>query len=379
MRADQVHDSLGHGVTGLYTVKVASTDQMLPALEADWNRLSRASEHPNVFTTYGWFQAWIRRFIEERSGSRVRPHVLVLKEGNAVAGIAPLIRRISSRLGFKVRKLEFATSSSDYNDLIVGRDQADLTTAAVDFLARSADQWELLDLRDLRGEGDAIARIEQALLRAGLHYRLFAEAERCLYFPIVAPWSETMKKKNLRFARRAFCGFREGPGEGWRVRIVENPEQEPELLDRLIAVEAQKRVDGKESMPCLGKYPEVFQSLFGELGPAGWITIVLVEWNDRIVGYRLLYRCGKRLWDYQTAYDHTFSRLSPGTILICAAIDYAFANGLEEFDFLRGVESYKLRWTTTCHQSYRLLIWNRRWVSRLSAFAYFKLHDSRCG
>jgi CelD/BcsL family acetyltransferase involved in cellulose biosynthesis len=155
--------------------------------------------------------------------------------------------------------------------------------------------------------------------------------------------------------------------------MVENPQAECGLLERLIAVEAQKHVGGKPSIPILGQYPEVFQALFDTLGPSGWITLGLVEQEQRLVAWRLFFRCGDRLWDYLTAYQHTFSSLSPGNLLICAAIDYGFANGLCEFDFLRGEESYKRRWTSQVRQNYRLLIWNRRWKSRLCASAYLKL------
>ena len=56
----------------------------------------------------------------------------------------------------------------------------------------------------------------------------------------------------------------------------------------------------------------------------------------RLVAYRLLYRCEKQLFEYQTAYHHVFSSLSPGTIAICAGIDYGFERGFDEFDFLTG-------------------------------------------
>ena len=370
MRADQVIDSPGRGVTSPYAIEVTSADGELPALEDDWNRLSAASEHPNVFMTYGWFSAWSRRL--QKTPGRLRPHVLVLKEGNAVVGIAPLIRRELSPFGIPVRMLEFATNHSDYNDLIVGEDNAGLTAAVVDFLARTADQWEILDLRNLRNTGNSIAHIESALVSARLRYRLFPEAERCPYMPIDAPLSQ-ISTKELLFARYAFRKFAGKASEGYRVRIVENPQLELDLLKKMIAVEAQKQVGGKQYVPLFGEHRELFQSLLDALGPLGWIKVVLIEWNDRVVAYLFLYCCGKKLWDYQTAYDRAFSSLSLGTVLVCTAIDYAFANGLDEFDFLRGDEFYKQRWTKDFHQNGRLLIWNHRWKSRFSAFAYLNL------
>ena len=67
-----------------------------------------------------------------------------------------------------------------------------------------------------------------------------------------------MKRKHLRFVRRAVDGFSEKADEGFSVRIVENPHEEPGLFDRLIAIEAQKCIEGKPTQP-FGQYREVFR------------------------------------------------------------------------------------------------------------------------
>ena len=285
--------------------------------------------------------------------------------------MTPLVRRVSSRGLLRVRKLEFSTIHADYNDAVLGGDFAAQIMAVVDCLAQTADQWDIVDLRDLGDSEDRIACIRNSLAHAGLSYRFLPERERCPYMSVQCSWAE-MIKKHSRSTRRVFRNFTEMTREGLRVRIVEDPQKEPGLLKQLIALEAQKRVRGERSAPFLGIYSELFQSLFDTLGPRGWITVVLLEWKGRLVAWQLLYRCGKKLWGYSTAYDHGFSDLSPGTVLIPAVVDYCYAHGFEEFDLLRGEEPYKMRWATGFHQSYRLLIWNRRWMSRLRANAYLR-------
>jgi CelD/BcsL family acetyltransferase involved in cellulose biosynthesis len=56
--------------------------------------------------------------------------------------------------------------------------------------------------------------------------------------------------------------------------------------------------------------------------------------------------------------------------LVHAILAYAFSRGYDEYDFLRGEEPYKMVWSTGCHRGFRLLIWNRRWVSRARTFVY---------
>lgn len=351
-----------------YTVELINTEDRLARLRGDWERLSRSVERPNVFTSYDWFKAWYMQFAKERSWS-LRPNVVVLRRDGVVRGIVPLLASVTRKFGVSLSRFHFAWQSNawDYNDLLVGDDLPGQIAAVAQYLRTDAQAWDYIDLRELRDNGDAVAHIEAALEESGLSYRTFPEEARCPYMPIECAWGETMRNHS-RFTRREFRKFAKRAQEGFRTRVIDDPSDEPELLERMISVEAQKHVGGELSTPFLGRYAEVFKSLFETLGPKGWISVVVLEREDRLVAWQLLYRCGKKLWGYMTAYDHAYADLSPGTILISAVIDYGFANGFEEFDFLKGEESYKLRWATDFHQSYRMVIWNRRWTSRLHAY-----------
>jgi len=372
MKVREMHDVYTGALNSPYCVELISTEEGVDALESDWNRLSACAESPNVFMTYSWFRTWLRRLICDDGRGQLLPNLLLIRQKEAVVGIAPLVRRIVTRPGFRRQKLEFATHHSDYNELVVGKDVRALTHAVMDYLASSARDWDLVDLKEMRDDGNRIADMEAAAASAKLPYRLFWEEDKCLYMPINAPWSTTRKEKHLRFARRACVGLEERSGEGFRVRVTGQPQLEKGLLDRIIAVESQKRIDGLPLPPIIGKYREVFQSLFDVLGPQGALIIVLVEKNEELVAWRFLYRCGTKLWDYMTAYDYAYSALSPGTVLICAAIDYGFSHGCDEFDFLRGMDTYKLRWTHEFRRNRRMILWNSRWLSKLFAASYVR-------
>lgn len=359
-----------------YSVEVVTTEEGLSSLEEEWNRLSNTAPFPNVFMTFDWFRAWNRRFAQEERSSRRHPSVLVLKRDGSITGISPLIRRTASRFGLAVRKVEFVESQADYNDFVWGDDPAGQIDAILNFLAQTNDQWDLVDLRALRETGNIVALLEGALSRTKLMYRVLPEEERCPYLPIDAPWAVMLSKfsphprHNLRTQQNRLDRM---SAQGLRVRIIENPQDEPRLLEKLIALDRQKHVHGELSQPFIAKYPEVFQSLFDTLGPRGWVYVALMELGDRPLGSLVGFRCGKNLWAYQTAYDRSFSRLSPGTMLVPALIDYGFSHGYNEYDFLRGEEAYKMRWSTGFHRSYRLLIWSRGWASRAKAFMYLDL------
>ena len=356
-----------------YSVESLTTETSLQSVGEDWNRLSEACELPNAFATHDWFQVWYQYYSLTFPNLQSRPFLLVLRQGDSITGVAPFVLRRSSRFGVSVRKVEFVARQADYNDFIVGEDPAGQCQAAVDFLDRNHDQWDLIDLRGLR-ETD-LPLIEHALKRARLEYRILPE-ECCPYLPIDAPWTEIMARRD-RSPQDARIGLHELrkkqrrlATEGLNLRMIECPHDEPGLLDKLILVEKEKRVDGKSAIPFMARYPEVVKSLFDTLGRRGWMYVALMEMGERPLAWQLGFRCGRKLWNYLTAYDHSFTRFSPGTMLIPAILEYGFSRGYEEFDFLRGEEPYKLMWSNASHKRSRVVIWSQRRVSHFWAFAY---------
>lgn len=350
-------------------VTIANTMRAVAALSDGWRQLSAAAP-PNVFLTFDWYSIWMEHLLAGGLQGQMEPWVLAVRGDETTIGIAPLVRRTVTRAGWRVRKLEFVTTHADYNELVLGAEAAGLNYSVLAELGREARNWELIDLMDLRDDCGQVESLERAVQGMGLAYHVFNEPAGCLYMPIDGPWQHVRTKKYLRFARRAWAAFEEHVSDGYRVRVIDEPHCEQGLLERIIAVEAQKQVDGQPTKPVIGAYPDIFQKLINQLGPSKTVAVVVVEQNERLVAWRWLYRCGNALWDYLTAYDHAFGEMSPGTLLLCAALDYGFAQGCTEFDFLRGMDTYKQRWTTTFRRNRRMIIWNRRWQSRVAAMLY---------
>jgi CelD/BcsL family acetyltransferase involved in cellulose biosynthesis len=360
-------------------VESITEEKKISSLQNDWDRLSCASEYPNVFMTADWFQSWYEDLARRSGAGKLKPSVLSVKRDGIITGIAPLSCAVTSRYGMELRRLQFLARDHewDYNDLVVGDDVPGQTAALVDFLCRTKSDWELIDLQDLRDAGGALEHFRTVLTKSGLPHLVVPAEERCPYMPIDGTWAEMLGRRSSvtrhSFRNRQSRLNRLTGGE-LRIRILDDPQNESGLLDRMIALEMQKQVGGRISIPFLGQHAGVFVSLFDKLGPKGWLCVAVMEWNDRLLSWHLLFRCGKRLWGYLTAYDHEFARLSPGTMMIPAIVDHGFAQGCTEYDFLSGEEPYKMQWATGFHHRYRVLIWNERPKSRLYAAAYRRQH-----
>jgi CelD/BcsL family acetyltransferase involved in cellulose biosynthesis len=307
--------------------------------------------------------------------------VLVIKNEDSTVAIAPLIYRTVCKFGVVVRKIEFLESPADYNDLLLGDQHPAHIEAIIEHLEKCKGDWDIVDLRSMRDPGHALSTLEAALEKSRLEYRILPEAH-CPYLPIECNASEIIGRFS-RSARRTLRNQQHRldrmSSEGLRIRIIEHPEAEPLLLEKLISLEKLKRVQGKQIPPLFADAPDLFQFLFDSLGPQGWLYAALMEIGKDAIAFQFGFRCGDSLWDYSTAYNADFSRLSPGTMLVPAILDYGHANGYREYDFLRGEEGYKMRWGTGVHQTWRVVIWNRRPISRLRAFIYLDLKSALYG
>jgi CelD/BcsL family acetyltransferase involved in cellulose biosynthesis len=58
---------------------------------------------------------------------------------------------------------------------------------------------------------------------------------------------------------------------------------------------------------------------------------------------------------YMIGFIDSVARFSPGNLLISEVLDEAIRLGLSKFDFMRGLEPYKFKWTKEVESTYRLI------------------------
>ena len=301
--------------------------------------------------------------------------MLELKHNGTTVGLAPLVRRTSRRF-FRMRKLGFVTHHSDYNDLLLGSRAEEHWSAFAEFLARKSEDWEFADFRELRNTDEGTKPLELALRQAGLFFRVFSEDEGCPFLKIQGGAAESMKRLSGHVRRTLRRRMERAQADGLTVCIIERPDLEPGLIDALSSLDIKKQAH-RESPTFFAAHPDAFRDLFAYFGPKNGMYVALLKKEKQPVAFQLGFRCGSKLWDYTKAYDRSFSRYAPGTLLLPALLDYCAEHGFEEYDFLRGEEEYKLLWSSGVHRRSRVVVWNRRWASRVSAALFLRYRAPR--
>src|SRR5262245_58492565 len=72
------------------------------ALNLEWDKLLASSSLDYPFATHSWTRTWWECFGQNRP-----LHIIVVREGGSVVGIAPMMEDCERLYGFKLRKLSF--------------------------------------------------------------------------------------------------------------------------------------------------------------------------------------------------------------------------------------------------------------------------------
>lgn len=317
-------------------------EKLRPEWDALWERCVAATpfQHP------GWLLPWWRTF-----GSGQLFTFAVRAKGRLIA-LAPLFlhpwngRRQVTFLGNGV---------SDYLDILCEpHAEATACSEVMGCIADRRHRWDLCDLQDLRRQS--------ALLQLQVPFPL-QSAIRAQYVCSVVSLPDTLERfedtlphglrRNLRRYRSQLQA--EGPVQFQTASAG----QYQEHVDALVALHQarwnEKDGSGMLSSPSLERF---HRGALDDLWQSGLVRFHSLRLNGTIAAivYALVHR--DRAYSYLGGFDPALARFSPGALIMKYTIDQAIKEGVREFDFLRGSESYKSAWGARPSATSRLLLWH---------------------
>ena len=95
-----------------------------------WNNIVQRSSTDYIFLKYEWLDSWIKSYGEEK-----KQFIILIREGEEIISIAPLIIMSYKELGFTIRVLQsISSSNSDYLDFIILRDYEECVNMIFEFI-----------------------------------------------------------------------------------------------------------------------------------------------------------------------------------------------------------------------------------------------------
>jgi len=301
-------------------MRIESVDD-LESLRAEWQEPAARSR--NVFATWEWASTWWRHF---GAGRELR--LASCRARDAVTAILPL--HVQKRGPLRILRF---LGHGEGDQLGPVCDPVD-TPAAAGALGSALEQdgWDVFIGEELPG-----GEPWDELLRG----RVARRSESPVLSLDQPSWDDLLgaRSANLRQQVRRFERRLEREGLGYRLADEASLSGD---LDSLFALHAA-RWPGSRWFAGSEPFHRDFAAVALE---RGWLRLWILELAGRPAAAWLGYRFQGVESYYQAGRDPAWERESIGLVLLAHTIRQALEDGMQEYRFLRGGESYKYRFAT---------------------------------
>ena len=298
-----------------------------------WRELLMRDPNRHVFAQPEWNRLWWKEF-----GSDKDLYILTMYRADALVAIVPLYRKLED--GRQVFRFNGGIDLTDYCGPICSlEDRDEVADALVTWLTGTDVSWDEFDAHNMPVPlGFAEFLVDHAD-RAGFDLRIEQE-ETTAVLPLPTDWDEYLEgldskeRHELRRKRRRLGRDHSDA----RVRTA-TKETLAADLDAFIAMHRQ--AEGQKGRFMGEKIATFFRHIADEFIDSDWLRLDLLEVADRPIAATFSFELDRTFYLYNSAYEPSLARLSPGYILVSYLIEGAIDRGVGQFDFLRGPERYK--------------------------------------
>jgi CelD/BcsL family acetyltransferase involved in cellulose biosynthesis len=167
----------------------------------------------------------------------------------------------------------------------------------------------------------------------------------CFYIDLHTSYDDYLasRSKNLRKDLRSH--ERRARRDGLAVMALSPDSFSPELLPQVFLSLNLARFQEKASLQIPARQAFV-RTAFPELFRQGRLKPFVLTAGKEVIAIDICFTGPRSLCTWNGGFRPEAEEYSPGTLIVAEQLRQSFALGLEEYDWLRGPESYKARWAT---------------------------------
>jgi CelD/BcsL family acetyltransferase involved in cellulose biosynthesis len=317
---------------------IVSTPEELRALGPAWDRF--ASGFPTPLLSHDWFLSAAETF--HRSD---RLAVFLRRTEGEVCAIAPLVER--RRFGLRALEVIGYHILQEPAGILYDR-PADLRGLLADVIGYGLPV-------NIPRVNDPLLVAELSAIEGGNPEALIQSLASSPWIRIDSPWKayyETITSK-WRSAHRRAVKKAETEGPVTFDFFSPGPDEFDALMRLFVDVEGRS---WKSRLGTSLKTNDPLREFFEKYGSAaaarGIARFAFMRVGGTPVSAHFGVDYGRRHWLLKIGYDEKFSHCSPGILLMYAALERAFGDALEAFEFLGSNESWIQVWNHRVHRYY---------------------------
>jgi len=306
-----------------YTV----TQESFASLTSYWTDSKYKLKWEPIFVLPVWLEVWWRVF-----GSGAEPYLGVVRQGEEILGVAPLILRN------KTASIIGSDDVCDYLDFVVvpGREE-DFFAVLFDDLRQKGISH--LDLKPLRPDSTVLT--ELVPLAHDLKYDVHCDREDVsLELDLPATWDEYLAllvPKQRHEVKRKLRRLEEAGNVAYR--FIEDRASVQEVTDTFLEQFTESREEKADFLTA--RMESFFRSLFEAMAGIGLLRIGILELDALPAAIVMTFDYRECVYLYNSGYDPQYRSLSVGVLSKVLCVRDSIQRGRKRFDFLRGGESYK--------------------------------------
>jgi len=288
------------------------TVEEIASLESEWIDLLETTRCHRTFSSPTWYL-----------GSCLRPGsplAMTLRIDGRLAGVLPLFVPDDDT------DAHFPTRMSDYNDAIVEDHRSDYANLLLDAALEIVPAVNLMQLRD-----------DSALLPV-------VRDRRAEFHPFVGvgtferlrDYDTWLAGRSRSFRKSLFRAQRHVDAAGLTIRELAGPVEET-----FLALHEQRQ---ERSCFAIPRNRALIDFAFDRLAAAGRLRVFGLFDGERCVAVDVAMRGYESLCTWNGGFVPEYAHLSPGNVLLAHEVRTACAEGIAEFDLMRGGQSYKASW-----------------------------------
>ena len=351
------------------SVTVVTDPRQWLSLQGPWGELLDNTPDSNVMQTFDFLWQWWRHH-----GIWNDLYIVVIRRGEEILGVVPMMREYFSVFGRVVRKLLFLTAPMEMSrpKLIFGRNDDLCWPAFVQHLEDKRGDWDIIDI-DEQLPGERTDFFRDAVRR---NRWLIADSETlCPYIPLDGDWDRFLAGLSRKMRGNINRSRRRLEEEGAvSVRLVNSPPAVEAGIDTHCEIEAQSwKADKSLTIGSRRESYFYYQGLAREFAAGGQFEQRILECGEKPVASTFGIAYNGVFQSLKIAHDSAFDRFSPGTVLESYELEAMFGSDLVCYEFMGSFLTNKLRWTSAVHRTINIHVYRRQPRLMLFYFVYFIL------
>jgi CelD/BcsL family acetyltransferase involved in cellulose biosynthesis len=350
-------------------IRVVTDYQEFIDLKPVWDRVARLADPNHPFLEYDWIRSWF-----DSCGKGTSLKVLVLSADGEEIAIAPLVTSSIRMFGMPVRKLGFFYNDHvPRADFLVSRRNSEVLQAIWKHL-RSDRSWDMLQLCQLTGDSETLHSLPALAAADGCPGGQWASGASPFIDLSRTSWQDyfaslpAKHRSNLRNRTKRLNQL--GAVE---LEVVTDEQSIDEAMAAGLELEAAAwKGDSGTAISCDPELKEFYTTLAHRTAANGSLRLHFLKSGEKRVAFDYSLEHKGRMFLLKLGYGPEFAAYSPSNLLLSAAIERSFQQGLARYDFLGQFAEWKRNWAQDSLEHYWLYIF-RGSKGRLLHFLKFDL------